>query len=129
MRSLGAKRQYTYMVTIRKHQVLDFVTTCELQSILDRLIIKDLGWTSCYCDNIVFEVDSKYKQLHLHCIMHSSRNFKYSKYTQRLGFRIHFREVYNFDGAVGYLNKQVSNRFEQDQLISENYYLHHYGFA
>ncbi len=124
----GLGRQYIYMITIRKHQVKDFVTVCELASILDNLIINDLGWASCHCDNIVYEVDRTYKQLHLHCILYSDINFRYSKYSKAGKFRIHFRRVYNFDGAVGYLKKQVFNKYEQEQLIDENYFNHNYGF-
>ncbi len=127
--ALGAKRQYIYMVTIRKHQVKDFVTVCELATILDDLVYNKLGRENCHCDNVVYEVEKTYKQLHLHCILHSEFNFRFGRYTKKAGFRLHFRRVYDFDGAVGYLRKQVRNKYEQEQLINENYYNHNYGFS
>ncbi len=129
--ALRTKREYIYMITIRKHQVKDFVDVGVLRTILDNLIINRLGWTSCHVDNVVFEVDPTYLQLHLHCILYSKRDFRYSKYTSAgFGeFRVHFRKVYDLDGAKGYLKKQSWNPWVQEQLISENYYNHNYGFV
>lgn len=128
-KALGAKRQYIYMVTIRKHQVKDFVTVSDLT---DRLtwLVTTLGRSVEFTiDTTVFEVDPKYMQLHLHCILTATSNFKYYKLTKNKGFRIHFRKVYDLTGAKGYLMKQVRNDYVQDQLIDENYFNHHYGFV
>ncbi len=127
-RSLGAKRQFTYMVTIRKYKVLDFVSKGELTDLLTSLINRT-RFPPCCVSNVVFEIEPTYKQLHLHCILATDTNFKYSRYTKAPGFRIHFRRVYDFAGCVDYLNKQVNNPWVQEQLISENYFNHNYGFA
>ncbi len=127
-KSLGAKRQYIYMITIRKHQVKDFVSVSELRDTLDYLIIEQLGWSTCCISNVVYEIDPIYSQLHLHCIMHAKRNFKYSRYTRAGPFRIHFRRVYDLGGMERYLTKQIPDKYRQEQLIIENHYNYHYGF-
>ncbi len=122
-------RQLIYMVTVRRHQVKDFVTVCDLLNVLDHLIIHDLGWASCSATNIVFEIDDTYHQLHLHCIFTSDRQFQYYKYTNPGAYRIHFRKVYDVIGARAYLEKQVKNEYIQDQLVHINHYNHKYGFV
>ncbi len=122
---LGAsRRQYIYLLTIRKHQVKDFVTVNELKSALANLV----SHIPMYVTNIVFEVEHTYMQLHLHCIITMDHYFNYTRYTKYHGFRLHFKKCYDLGGLKGYLLKQVSNKYIQEQLIVENYYSHYYGF-
>lgn len=127
-RSLGEPkgRQLIYMITIRKHQVKDYVSISDLRDVVI--------WLKCRLpfikiDNVVYEIDSTYRQLHLHCILRSPLDFKYNQHTKCWGYRIHYRKVYDLSGARGYLSKQVSNIYEQQELLLDNYYSHHYGFA
>ncbi len=124
---LGAERQYIYMVTIRKHRVKDFVSVFDLNQILEWLR-EQLRQLMIVTTTIVYEVDPVHLQLHMHCIIYGSKNFRYSRYTKYNGFRIHFVEVYNLLGIESYLRKQVTDEYRQDQLIDENYFNHHYGF-
>ncbi len=118
------RREYIYLLTIRKHQVKDFVTVTELKSALADLV----SHVPMYVTNIVFEVEHTYMQLHLHCIIQMDHYFNYTRYTKYHGFALHFTKCYNLGGLKGYLLKQVSNKYVQEQLICENYYSHYYGF-
>ncbi len=122
------QRQYKYMVTIRKHQVKDFVTCSQLRKILDNLLIHKLGWADTIIENVVYEIEPTYMQMHLHGILYSKRSFNYTRYTCSGDFRIHFRKVYDLEGAIEYLTKQVPNQYIQSQKRLENFYNHNYGF-
>ncbi len=120
------QRELIYMVTIRKHQVKDFVSKYELTSILQRLCT-NLTWRINSVTNVVYEL-AKHNQLHLHCILTCCRSFQKWRYNKIDGFFIHFKNVYNLDGAVSYLQKQVRCRASQDEVFTINFFSHHYGF-
>ncbi len=126
-KTLGLKGRYIYLITICKYQVKDFVQKYELENVLKNLYINKLG-SEVIIDNIVYEISPTYKQLHLHCILYSKRNFRYNRFTKDGSFKVHFRRVYNLGTLKGYLLKQSCNTYSQDQTLIENYYNHHYGF-
>ncbi len=120
------KREYIYLITIRKCQTNDFVTKCQLTCLLEKLLIK-LGFRVDRITNIVYEL-AKYNQLHLHCIIYCNRSFRITHYNRMGQFFIHFKPVYDLGGAKGYLTKQVSCTARQDEVIIDNWYSHNYGF-
>ncbi len=126
--ALGVQRHFIYMVSIHKHQKKDFVSKKNLDDVLNKLLAL-LGYYQPLATNIVYEMTNKYSQLHLHCILHVVRNFRYYKFTDNMGFRVHFTKVYDLIGIQSYLSKQVTCHAKQDQVLDENFYNANYGFT
>lgn len=127
-KSLGAKRHYIYMVSIHKQQKKDFVSKKNLDDIFHRLLAL-LEYHQPRVDSKVYEMTSKYCQLHLHCLLSTITDFRYFRYTKQCGFRVHFKKVYDLDGMRRYLGKQVTCSAKQDQILDENHYNSNYGFT
>ncbi len=116
-----------YLVTIRKHQVKDYVSLDDLQQILAALHYNDIDFfTGCA------EAHGKYKQLHYHGLVRVSRGFHYYKYTKILDFRIHWKKLkqneYMLGDADYYIFKHNPTEEYVNQTLMCNYYRYHYGF-
>lgn len=117
------RREYLYMVTVRKSQVKDFVTVGHLDFILESVVKPPKTIT-----NIVYEIENTYNQLHLHCIVSSPYRVCYAKNNKFGGYIIHWKPVFSLDGCISYIQKQSANMYEQSQTIEVNWYNHHFGF-
>lgn len=129
--NLGAKRRYdskcTYMLSIHAHQVKDFVAKDDLDNIRDRILGRIPGVLLLG----KYEVSPKYYQLHWHGIIQFHRPVHYRKenMTSIDGFRVFWKRCFDIKGAVSYCNKDSKNADEQQQILTENYYRHNYGFT
>ncbi len=111
-----------FFITIRKHQVKDYVDVQNLMDILSLLLNKlptlQVGSNS-------FEVDKKYKQLHFHAIVYTNEYFRYKTVSSIGGFRIFWRQIYNMTKLNKYILKDNDNKqYIQDIIIQDNYYQH-----
>ncbi len=120
---------YRYMITIRKHQVKDYVSKEDLDIVYNKLNTKLLN------DNIkqiykkvVYEIDPHYNQLHSHCLLYISQRPLFKRYSSFIGFRVFWRPIYDLKGAIGYLEKDAYNEFAQELILIENFYNSNYGF-
>jgi len=113
-----------YFLTIRKHQVLDYVSVEDLLDIL-QCLKKDLQFIVI---SFSYETDPKYDQLHAHLIIKTKRSVYYKKHSSINGFRLYFVPIYNSNKTLSYMNKDSTNKYEQEQIIITNYYRHHYAF-
>lgn len=120
----GETRQYYYMVTVRKHQVKDFVTVQHLDTILD-LAIKGLNAT---VEHVVYEIETTFNQLHLHCIVKTKFRVCYRARCKLSGFRIYWKPVFSMEGCVSYIHKDVCNKYDQEQIVILNHYNNKYMF-
>ncbi len=114
-----------YMVTIAKHQVKDYVHKSNLVKVVSHLKLKhDSLHVIKYC----YELSKCYSQLHFHGIFRLSHRITYKDNNSVLGFRVQWKPVYDWQGAIDYIDKECYNQFSLDQILSTNYYRHHYGF-
>ncbi len=112
----------SYFITIRKHQVKDFVGINDLMNILDYLMKR---LTSLRLVNNSFEIDKKYAQLHFHAIIHVNEYFKYKSVSSYGGYRIFWVPVYDHVALIKYLYKDTqNNKYKQEIIIIDNYYTH-----
>ncbi len=111
----------SYFLTIRKHQVKDYVDINDLLRIIEYLKTK---FPSLAMGTNSFEVDNKYKQLHFHGIIEISEPFYYKGNTSFGGFRLYWRPLYNKNKLIKYITKDIFHPCQQDRIISNNYYLH-----
>ncbi len=118
------KRRYTYMVTIHRSQVLEYVSPDELIDALNIVVSKTCGSVS----DVVFEVGQRYRQLHMHLILKTNFRIKFKKYSQVGLFKIYWKPVYDIEGVREYLHKDAHNGYMQDQILDTNYYQNNYGF-
>lgn len=113
-----------YFLTIRKHQVKDYVTKEDLDHILICLKLR----LPLKVAEVTYEMDTKYGQLHSHIILSTRKGVYYSKHSSINGFRVYWREIYSKEPTYGYIHKDSVNKFEQEQILITNYYRHNYGF-
>lgn len=125
----------SYLMTIRKHRVKEYVSFGDLQHILDTLIHYDV-----LVDDHCFESHGKYKQLHCHALVRITSNQKVDPQfitNQYEGFIIHFKRIRagrfwlkHFQRAREYVHKHCDNhnpeQVEQTRMC--NYFKYHYGF-
>ncbi len=113
-----------YFLTIRKHQVLDYVSVEDLLSILQCLANK------LYFNiiDLTYEIDHKYGQLHAHLILETNKNVYYKKHSSINGFRLYWLPAKGRKNILSYMHKDSINKYQQEQIIATNYYRHHYGF-
>lgn len=113
-----------YFLTIRKHQVKDYVSEADLSDIiicLERrlpIIVSD----------VTYEIDHKYLQLHCHVLLKIDRNVYYKQHSSINGFRVYWRPVYDSKPTYNYMHKDSCNKYEQEHIILANYYRNNYGF-
>lgn len=117
--------KHRYMVTIRKYQVKAFVCMNDLDDVLMELT----NMLLCKVSDIVYEIDRKYNQLHLHCIISTINRVRFRHYSKILNYRVYWSPIYSLIKVRKYLSKQVTNDISQQQLIADNYYHHNYGFV
>lgn len=125
-------RKY-YLLTIRKHRVLEFCSTGELVAVLDSLRNYDID-TRTYC----LESHGKYKQLHCHALVHTTQrfiNFKWlNEQYKEHGLILHLEKVKNRTDDIrrveGYIHKHCDNHSTEQiqQTHWCNWYKYHYGF-
>ncbi len=118
---------YHYLLTIRKHQVKDYVTPEEINDVILNL---KLRIASLHITQSCYELDSKYQQLHWHAWVTTDKYIYYNKYSSNNGFRIYWRSLEGKSplGVIRYLHKQATNKIVQSQIIDLNYYNHVYSF-
>ncbi len=117
---------YNYLLTIRKHNVLDFVDKDSLDEILTTL---EMNLNDIVITNVRYEIEyKKYRQLHMHCIVESKRPIRYASNSKICGYICFWRQVYDLQGALNYINKDSNNKYTQEQILDMNYFNHHYGF-
>jgi len=113
-----------YFLTIVKHKRLDYVSEFEIRSVLDELQKR----LNINLVEVVYEIDNVYGNLHGHVLIQSPKCVTYKKHSSIKGFRVYWVPVYNGNSLLGYLHKDSINRFEQEQILTTNYYRHNYGF-
>ncbi len=116
---------YKYLLTIRKHQVKDYVDESMINSVMDYLKLKH---DSLHVVKECYEVDKKYEQLHYHAVVEISHRVWYKDNSKFKTFRIHWSPIGNLCGAISYILKDASNKYEQEQILIKNYYCNNYGF-
>ncbi len=114
-----------YMITIRKHQVKDYVDLHDIHQVMvylhDHGIDIDEGMSECH---------GKYKQLHYHGVVKLYKRFYFKPYTKFSGFRIHFK-AFSPNALFQiqkYIYKHNPNEEYRRQTLETNYYRNHYGF-
>lgn len=125
--ALRTKRAYVYMVTICKHRRLEYITESELWKQLGMLL--DVLPQGTLFSNIVFELDPKYHQLHLHAICRTKVHLWYKRLVGNEQYQYYWTRVYDIDGVIRYIYKDGFGDVQQNQVFEQNYYHHHYGFT
>lgn len=116
-----------YLVTLAKHQVLDYVDYDYLTNIINTLN-KPFFNIIDYC----LEYHGTYKQLHAHMIVQVNKCFRYKVYVKAVeGFIMHFKLIKPpIKHVKEYIHKHCEGhspeRLQQIKYI--NYYKSHYGF-
>lgn len=119
---IGEPMDKSYFITIRKHRVKDFVDVQEIMNILEKLytVIPSLR-----LGINIFEIDKKYNQLHYHAIVKmENKYFNYKTASSFNGFRIYWSPIYSHCGLKKYIQKDVHNKYQQEEIINNNFYLH-----
>jgi len=116
-----------FLVTLRKHQVKDYVDYQYLNAIV-KVLDKHFFNIVDYC----LEFHGRYKQLHAHMIVRVSKNFYYGQHVRDVkGFIMHFKAIDNDLLKVSrYLHKHCCGHSDEmlEQIKYTNYYRYHYGF-
>lgn len=111
-----------YLLTIRKHQVKDYVTEETLNRHLKYYNVKD------YC----YEAHGKYKQLHVHAIVEiDTIDVKEHKVSHK-GFLHHIKIINSKPhllACIHYLYKHNPNQEYVNQTRLANYFRHHYAMG
>lgn len=112
----------SYFITIRKHRVKEYVDVDDIINIIEYLYTKipslRLGIYS-------FEIDKKYRQLYFHGLVQMKKQyFNYKSVVSHNGFRIYWKPVYHHYGLKKYINKDIHNKYKQEEIISDNYFTH-----
>jgi len=115
-----------YFITIEKQQKKDYISRDELDTVYTTLngLIPDLE-----IEYKVYELGTKYYQLHMHAIVSTFTKIYFKKYSKYGNFRVYWTPVYSREILDIYIRKQCINKYEQEQLFDINYYRHHYGFV
>lgn len=114
-----------YFLTIRKHNVLHYVSEENIASVMTELQ-KRLPFKVI---DVVYEIDHKYDQLHSHVIIKSHKWINYKNNTSINGFRVYWKPIINGVPVKSYMHKDSCNKYEQEQILITNYYRHNYGFV
>lgn len=82
-----------------------------------------------WSDQVAYEIDSR-ERLHLHTIMKREKQvlnpFRYA--TKEHSIHMSPFPGEDYDTVLAYIKKHAYNRYEQEQILIQNYYNHHYGF-
>ncbi len=118
---IKGKYEKSYFITIRKHQVKDYVDVQDITNIMNIIFAK---LSSLRLGSYSYEVDNKYRQLHFHAIVYLNEYLRYRAVSSFGGFRIYWKSVYNNQRLLKYINKGFKNKYQQEQIISDNFYTH-----
>ncbi len=110
---------YTYFVTIHSKQKKNYVDKRDIDHCISLLheslpnitIIKK-----------VYETSGKYNQLHSHLIIKSDKRVQYIKNSLIHDFRLYWKPVFKLHNLISYLEKDVHNPYEQEQILATNQY-------
>lgn len=116
--------KYRYFVTIQKSQVKDYVTEDELNNVFNILKAKNPKMVEIH---IVYELGKKYRQLHIHAVVATNKPIFFRDNCKINGFRLFWKNVYS-NAVHEYMQKDVCNSYQQEELFIENYSNHHYLF-
>lgn len=122
---LGAKRQHShrvYMLTIRKHRVLEEVKFTHLFSLLQKFC----RGANLHCMDWGIHNSGKYHQLHLHALVESKKKIQTNIVS--LGrYACHISRVRNLPGAYRYIHREDKNTQPmRDQILAEVPYYYNY---
>lgn len=113
-------KYYYYLVTIRKHQVKDYVNKYTLDAI--HLFLKK-KINDLYFINWVYELD-KYDSLHLHALARTRMKVRYKDNSKVVDFRIHWRQITphlnDIKKVQNYLRKQAHCKESQKEILTTN---------
>ncbi len=124
---------YTYIITIRKSQVLDYVSYSDLKIRIAGLCLRLPDLTITVSG---FEAHGLYKQLHVHMLGYSAKRINYksiNKYFSGDRFIYHFKratvnDYEDMQSIISYICKYDKNIYARQQILVSNYYRYHYGF-
>lgn len=111
--------QNEYMLTIAKHQVKDYVTTYDINSVIK--ILKE-RFNTLAVQTIGYELMPKYNQLHAHLLISIKEPVYYKKNSSILGFRVQWSPSDDPKGAIKYIQKDAYNKYAQEQILDVNKY-------
>ncbi len=77
------------MVTIRAHQVKRHIEEIDIERVL-LILLQEHG---VHVDRYAYELDPKYKQLHLHGLCNTGFGFQYRGITSISGFRVYWKKI------------------------------------
>ncbi len=117
-----------YLVTIRKHQVKDYVERHDLLQVMNHiteqleLVVMDTG----------YHIGGTYRQLHVHARVYMKYGF-HPFIRSYCGYGIHYQSIENTtetkDAVCKYIHSEdLDSLFKKEQLLAENYYSHNYAF-
>ncbi len=113
--------RYKYLVTIRKHQVKDYVDQTMIDIVILHLKLKhDTLRVLDHC----YEIDKTYHQLHFHGIVELCHKISYKNNSKFNCFRIHWSPIGDLCGAIRYVHKDAYNEPSQEQILTLNKYCH-----
>lgn len=116
---------YTYLLTIAKCQKLDYVEPNQLNNVMTWLKLRQ---STLKVDHCTYENDGKYRQLHMHSIVTVKRPVYYKYNNKHGGFFLDWKPIHDLDGAIAYVYKHAYNKYEQENIITDNYVRNHYMF-
>ncbi len=110
---------YKYIITIRKHRVLDYVLPHDFH-----LIIEALNYRFPKLKIIISNIEiGKYNQLHLHLFTTNPTKITYTTLPSYLGFQIYYSPIVNYPShisrAYNYVTKQLTTKNEQDIIVNK----------
>lgn len=122
--------QYSYAVTISKHQKKDYVDKSEIENVLSILIRNNDGKKLSF-GPVVYENSGQYSQLHLHGVCTSVTSIYFKENCSIDGFRIQWKRIHSrvdYDKWIDYITKEVRNQFDQNDVLICNFYNYNYAF-
>lgn len=119
-------RRRLYALTISKHAKREYVTEGE---IFETLKVLKERLNTLKVNMARYEIGGKYHQLHGHLIVTVGEFFKYKENNSINGFFLKWKPLNNIDGWVSYINKDVCNKYEQDEVFTLNHYRNTYSFV
>ncbi len=120
-----------YLLTVSCQQKLNYVSKSDIDDVLFWIKMNESTFKAY---NHSYERSGKYNQLHYHAIVEVKSSFRYKPFTQYGDintycntFKIDWKRVTDFNGALGYVLKDTDNcPFRQEEILLLNYYKHHY---
>ncbi len=108
-----------YLVTIRKHQVLDYVDVTDLDSVAFQIFEVSNLALDTYAD----ELDT-HNHLHRHMLCKIKKSFKYKPFTSLSGFKVQYDTVAKGDEEKvrKYIHKNWDQCHIQCALAHDNQY-------